>query len=707
MSRTHGTTLSLALLTVSTFLAPVIGRSMYWVNDDVGHLLWFSGGYSGSPEFQNPVLGMPFGLLITMLYQLASGIPWYPILVLAIPLAACGLLLWHVQGLLTTPQYVPIVVVMCNSLLLLGVCINYTYASFVASGALAALYGFQSREMTLSRKTLVVSIVLGILALSLRSNWLFYGLGFPMPFLFATLCAVVFFLPRTGQHAGRFIGRFTVIVGVVYLLAALPQYVVMQKDSEWRAFQNFYLARGEVNGVKIVGDYLSSEPAQTVFRQTGMDSTDIFQLESWALFDATDVSPDNLRALREAAESSSQTGDGILDQALQLISNVVKWLFTPEIALLGGMLFVGLVLGTARSSVSPWVLLRAFPAYVVAGGLFVFATSGVRSPDYVVLGSHTVLAMIGLVAIPRNSGMPSARKGTALFVLVGLSVILGHLLWGTEILKQVAIIPEAKSLGELSRAELTRSQSSSIPIVHDVMLVGYAYQAAPFDSSVPQHYLLSKNFVGGAKVRAPQYVRRWNLITQSKETSESLFDENFFTRVAVSEGFASAFRSQFANRGACFAQHQIGISGYVRLKKSTCNKITALESGWQDFPSFWWSREEGSVFVATTDLLYSLDVHLLSPFGEFAQPHGAELLIVDSENIEKWRQRVVVVPGRGNRVEVPRMFAGQRLVIRSLDSCVVPFEVNPIRFPDRRKLCVGIGELSLGGESISLKSTIP
>jgi hypothetical protein len=239
------------------------------------------------------------------------------------------------------------------------------------------------------------------------------------------------------------------------------------------------------------------------------------------------------------------------------------------------------------------------------------------------------------------------------------------------------------------------------------MLVGYAYQTAPFDSSVPQHYFLSKNFGGGSNVRSPHYVRRWNQITQSKETSESLFNQNFFTRVAMSEGFASAFRSQFAYRGVCFAQHQIGFSGYVQLRRGICNKLTVLESGFQDTPQYWWSTEIGFAFMAMANLRGPLDLYLLSPFGEFAKPHGAELLIVDSENVEKWRQRVVVVPGRGNRVEVPSMSAGETLVIRSLDSCVVPFEVNPIRFPDRRKLCVGLAGFSLNGESISLKSTIP
>jgi hypothetical protein len=322
-------------------------------------------------------------------------------------------------------------------------------------------------------------------------------------------------------------------------------------------------------------------------------------------------------------------------------------------------------------------------------------------------GTYAVLAVIGVTALPAESHTTTSPKAPKAAVLVGFAAFLGFLLWGTAALELTAGVADARVRAEAAREVLTSSQESSMPIVHDVSLVGIAYQVTPFDSSIPGHYFLTKNFGGGSNVRSPQYVRRWNAITQSNETAASLFNESFYTRVLVPESFAIVFRSLLVTRGECFTNEKSDFASYGQLEPRECGKLISLEHGYRDQPDLWWSTEYGFLFQAEVDFADGIQLQLYSPFGEFAQPHLAEVTITTPDGENRLVRRVVVEPFVGSRFEVPTIFWAELISIRSLDPCVVPFELDPLRFLDSRKLCVGLGGITLNGELVSLNSTLP
>lgn len=248
---------------------------------------------------------------------------------------------------------------------------------------------------------------------------------------------------------------------------------------------------------------------------------------------------------------------------------------------------------------------------------------------------------------------------------------------------------------------------SRLPIVHEAQLLGDAYGAHPFDTTIPQHYLYSKNFSGGSNVRSPQYVRRWNMLNKSDDTAATLFGRSFYSRVLLPEGFASALATQLKSRGQCFEAQSTAQPGLVRLERGKCPALTLVEAVYQDSPSIWWSTPQGFLFKVYGDSLGEVNLYLAPPFGKFAVPHRVEVTVTNLEETKISTRRVTVNPGSGYRLKLTEPEFGDSILIRSIDRCPVPYEIDSERFLDRRELCVGIVSVVIDGVDTPLASIAP
>jgi len=132
-----------------------------------------------------------------------------------------------------------------------------------------------------------------------------------------------------------------------------------------------------------------------------------------------------------------------------------------------------------------------------------------------------------------------------------------------------------------------------------------------------------------------------------------------------------------------------------------CSYIAALEAG-NRWSTHWFSKPEGFLFRVNLKI-DDLSLNLISPFGKYAKNHLTEISVEQADGTSKKRLFVVVPPGSdGYTVSLHSLEADDQISIRSVNRCVVPFEIDPELMPDRTELCVGLSRVAVNGETISL-----
>jgi hypothetical protein len=101
-----------------------------------------------------------------------------------------------------------------------------------------------------------------------------------------------------------------------------------------------------------------------------------------------------------------------------------------------------------------------------------------------------------------------------------------------------------------------------------------------------------------------------------------------------------------------------------------------------------------------------LEILLLSPFGEFAKIHRASVYLYESATGDYSELEVIVDPAIENRIVFNNLKSGDRIVIVSKSPCVIPFELDADRFPDRGEKCVGVESIILNGQRSWTKDLI-
>ena len=689
---------------LGVFVGPVTGLSHYWVNDDVGHLLWVSGGFTSQPEYLNPVVGPIFGVIVSLLYRATTFLPWYPVAVLAIPTVACVLFLRFLKGRAPSVTFFSFVLVLTSGTLLLGLKINYTFASFVSCAVAALWMSLLVVESSLRFTSLVVPIILCILGLSLRTHWPAPIVATPPAFVFAGFLGFVFILMRYKRGELPKIVRFVALMSFVYAVNWLPQVLIMLTNDDWAMFIDFYRARGALNGVEYVGNYLASVNPQTVEAQTGVDRAGVIELRNWSLFDAESVSTESLRRLESAARQAQQQG---LSEQFALMN-----LSATQFLQVAGWFALAAIIGTVARAKTVGMRSVARQFGVIGGLLFtstvmvVQTTSGVRFPSYVLAGVVLTIALFLLASQIGHVASGGVPQECFRFAVVGSSLLVIMGCWYGFGRDTFAILREGNGLvSDVEyREQLLQSVDFSIPVVHNVMLVGYAYQSAPFDTSVPEEYLNSKNFGGGSNVRSPQYVRRWNYLTGENQTTQSLFNEAFYDRVMFENSYW--YQLLFSYSKNCYKKVVPNQQGFATRVSSPCSQVLVADAHFDD-SSYWWSKPSGmNLDVVARDAI-DLDLVLLAPFGEHARPVVTNIRVMNEAGRHKYERIVVVYPGEGTKIEFESLVLGESVVIRSVSPCMIPLVIDPVRYPDRRELCVGLGKVAINGINVPLTDIRP
>lgn len=687
---------------LGALIGPVTGLSHYWVNDDVGNLLWISGGFTGQPEYLNPVVGPIFGVIVSLLYRATTFLPWYPVAVLAIPTVACVLFLRFLKGRVPSATFFNFALVLTSGTLLLGLKVNYTFASFV-SCAVAALWISLLVGSTLRFTSLIAPVIFCILGLSLRTHWAKTTFVLPPAFVFAGFLGFVFLLMRFRKGETPRIMKFVALMSFVYAVNWLPQVIITLTNHDWAMFTEFYSARGALNGVQYVHDYLASVSPRTVEAATGMDRAGIIELDEWSLFDAESVSTESLRRLGSAARQAQQQG---LSEQLALMS-----LSATQFLQVAGWFALAAIIGTVARAKTVGMRSAARQFGVIGGLLFTStvmvgqATSRSRFPNYVLAGTVFTIALFLLASQISRVASGGAPQERFRFAVVGSSLLLIMGCWYGFGRDTFAILRDGNGLTSdvAYREQLRQSAEFATPVIHNVTLVGYAYQSVPFDASVPEEYLNSQNFGGGSNVRSPQYVRRWNYLTAENQTTQSLFNAAFYDRVMFENSYWYQLLFSYSKNCYKIVPNQ---QGFATRVSSPCAQVLVADAHFDD-PSYWWSKPSGMNFDVTARDAINLDLVLLAPFGEHARPVVTNIRVTDEGGRHKYERIVVVYPGEGTKVKFQGLVRGERVVVRSMSRCMIPFVIDQVRYPDRRELCVGLGKVAINGINVPLTDIRP
>ena len=348
--------------------------------------------------------------------------------------------------------------------------------------------------------------------------------------------------------------------------------------------------------------------------------------------------------------------------------------------------------------------------FILCSALIVgFVLADKRTPTYVVAGCLFGLALtLLMLLIFENDYLKSLTKSDSLAKIVFVTLMaFGSL----QTFSGFLVFPSSQELenSEIARAKIRDSSRFQTPVVHGVMIVGNAYQNTPFDTSIPSEFVASMNFSGGTFLRSPTSVDRWNRITGESQTVESLFASDIYERVLLEPWFAESIsNSILEHRGNCLTKISTDYENFVRLRNTKTDfcKIQLTQSGTGKSVNNIFSNFNGFDLEIVGQNVSKLEIMLLSPFGEFAKLHEAHVRFYESAS-GKYREKVVNIdPSIENRIAFNNPKSGDRIEIVSKSPCVIPFEIDASRFPDRTEHCVGVESIFLDGQRSWIKDLI-
>ena len=221
----------------------------YDLNDDVLIKDIMAGVYTGTPEAHNMQTLYVLGFLISLLYKLYRGAPWYGLFLCLCQFGSLYLVGVRLLKLCTKKAWkgiwlVMLTLFMWSVILLHMAAVQYTVTCGIM--AATAIFLFMTTERGLSAKTFwcrnIPSVLLVIFAFQLRSEMLL--LLFPLVALAGFFCWLeekVFFRKDNFLKYGSVFG--TIVLGMACsLLIDAEAY----GSSEWRSFRNFFNDRTEV-----------------------------------------------------------------------------------------------------------------------------------------------------------------------------------------------------------------------------------------------------------------------------------------------------------------------------------------------------------------------------------------------------------------------------------------------------------------------------
>lgn len=679
--------------------------------DDVVNLLMVSGGYTGVPEFQNYVQGPIFGFVVSSLYRLTDAVAWYPLFVLGIPSVLSVLLLREIRSKSSSVIFWQFNVVLTSMMLFLGSRINYSFGAFISCGMMVLLVMLRVLAGRVRIRDYVTPVLLGLLALSLRTTYPRPFFFIPEAFLFSFGVGFLCLVSLVGRSGCGKILRFVGVIGVVYVLAWVPSLYVMRSDPGWAKYQDFLHAFAKAYNPTFVHEYFDRGPwIDNLLTETGLEPSDVAEMFNTFTVDAVSVPNEKYERLTSVAWNSYVQDRGILGVRYRELLNSLHLLIHPGV-LLTFVISAFSFWSPKQSIPRLWQFLKTgFMTLVVPSFCFGYVTA-YHSPSYVLAGSSAVI-MIFLLSIAINGESSLVVRAKSNVRKIGLRLVLavfaGWLAFGGHAADTTRNENTEPGLSANMRLKLLESRRSNSPVIHERQIIDFAYRIHPFDASVPKDYLYSRDYSVLSFARSPQAVRRWNYLTGENLTVKSLFNESIYDQVVFDESRKDLFFDQILiYRDPCVAM-KLNELGYYKKVVGPCRSMVAERAGYRDSETNWFSDSSGFSFTPRwLHPVAEFELQLLSPFGEYAKVHDVLLRRTDSEGNVMSEEIVQVQPGAGTNVLFRDFVRGQQLSISSVSSCVVPNEVDPIKFSDMRPLCVGVGTVAVDGKQIALKDLLP
>jgi hypothetical protein len=678
--------------------------------DDVVNLLMVSGGYTGVPEFQNYVQGPIFGFVVSSLYRLTDAVAWYPLFVLSIPSVVSVLLLREIRSRSSSVIFWQFNLLLTSMMLFLGSRINYSFGAFISCGMMVLLVMLRVLAGRARVRDYVTPVLLGLLALSLRTTYPRPFFFVPEAFLFSVGVGFLCLISLVGRSGYGKTLRFVGVTGVVYVLAWVPSLYVMRSDHGWSNYQDSFYSFAMAYNPTFVHEYFERGPwIDNLLTETGLEPSDVAEMFNTFTVDAVSVPNEKYERLTSVAWNSYVQDLGILGVRYRELLNSLHLLLHPGV-LLTFVISAFSFWSPKQSRPQLWRFLKAgFMTLVVPSFCFGYVTA-YHSPTYVLAGCSAVV-MIFLVAIAMNieSSHVVLAKSNVRKILPVVSVLFaGWLAFGGHPADTRRNESTEPGLSAKMRQQLLESRRSDLPVIHERQIIDFAYRIHPFDTSIPMDYLNSRDYTVLTFARSPQAVRRWNYLTGEKQTVKSLFNDRFYDRVVFDESRKDFFLDQILiYRDPCVAM-KVNELGYFKKVVGPCRSMVAERAGYQDSESSWFSDASGFLFTPRwLHPVAEFELQLLSPFGEYSKVHDVRVRRTDAEGNLMSEEIVRVEPGTGTNVLFKDFVRGQALLVSSISSCVVPNEVDPNKFSDMRPLCVGVGTVAVDGKQIALKDLLP
>ena len=280
------------------------------LNDDALIQALSSGAFTGVPETHNIQMLFPGSLLLSLLYRLAGGIPWYGLLLLSLQALCVLLVLGQVFFRIRKGSDRVAAVILASGLFLTVLYphflfLTYTFtAGMLSATAVLLILNDGDGEGARSEKRKVagrepnnrqLAIILVVLAFCLRSELLL--LTFPFVLL-AFLFRVDRFRRENGTGKGFLLyGRILLwMMGLMAVCFLSDQIAYSRKD--WREFRALFDARTRLYDFEQIPSY---QEDRNFYRKIGLEETEVTLLQNYNFALDPQIDAEKMRLVAEEA----------------------------------------------------------------------------------------------------------------------------------------------------------------------------------------------------------------------------------------------------------------------------------------------------------------------------------------------------------------------------------------------------------------------
>ena len=280
------------------------------LNDDALIQALSSGAFTGVPETHNIQMLFPGSLLLSLLYRLAGGIPWYGLLLLSLQALCVLLVLGQVFFRIRKGSDRVAAMILASGLFLTALYphflfLTYTFtAGMLSATAVLLILNDGDGEGARSEKRKVagrepnnrqLAIILVVLAFCLRSELLL--LTFPFVLL-AFLFRVDRFRRENGTGKGFLLyGRILLwMMGLMAVCFLSDQIAYSRKD--WREFRALFDARTRLYDFEQIPSY---QEDRNFYRKIGLEETEVTLLQNYNFALDPQIDAEKMRLVAEEA----------------------------------------------------------------------------------------------------------------------------------------------------------------------------------------------------------------------------------------------------------------------------------------------------------------------------------------------------------------------------------------------------------------------